>query len=62
MKSSVNFHKVHILFKLKCGSLVKNPLANAGDTGDVGLISEMGRYPGGGHGNPFQYSIGLNRL
>ena len=58
MKSSVNFHKVHVLFKLKYGSVVKNPLANA----DMGLISEMGRSPGGGHGDPLQYSIGLNRL
>ena len=25
-------------------------------SGDLGLISESGRSPGGGHGNPFQYS------
>ena len=31
----------------------KNPPANAGDTG---LICGSGRSPGGGHGNPFQYS------
>ena len=24
--------------------------------GDLGLISELGRSPGGGHGNPLQYS------
>ena len=35
------------------GTLVKNPPANAGDTG---LIPGLGRSPGGGHGNPFQYS------
>ena len=29
---------------------------NAGDTRDVGLISGSGRSPGGGNGNPFQYS------
>ena len=29
------------------GSVVKNPLANAGDAGGVGLISGLGRYPGG---------------
>ena len=28
--------------------MVKNPPANAGDTGDVSLIPESGRYPGGG--------------
>ena len=26
------------------------------NTGDVGLISGLGRSPGGGHGNPNQYS------
>ena len=35
------------------GSAVKNPPANAGD---VGLISGLGRCPGGGHGNSLQYS------
>ena len=38
------------------GSVVKNPPANAGDTGDLGLILGLGRYPGGGNGNPLQYS------
>ena len=36
--------------------MVKNPPANAGDTGDVGLIPGLGRSPGGGHSNPLQYS------
>ena len=31
-------------------------LFNAGDAGDVGLISGSGRFPGEGNGNPFQYS------
>ena len=35
---------------------MKNPLANAGDVRDVGLIPGSGRSPGGGHGNPLQYS------
>ena len=30
--------------------------ANAGDVRDVGSISGSGRSPGGGHGNPVQYS------
>ena len=34
--------------------MVKDPPANAGDTGDAGLIP--GRAPGGGDGNPLQYS------
>jgi len=33
---------------------VKNQPATAGDVRDVGLISGLGRCPGGGHGNPLQ--------
>ena len=36
--------------------VVKNPPASAGDVRDVGSIPESGRSPGGGHGNPLQYS------
>ena len=36
--------------------VVKNPPANAGDIGDVGSVPVLGRFPGGGHGNPLQYS------
>ena len=38
------------------GSMVKNLPANAGATGDVGSIAGSGRSPGGGNGNPLQYS------
>ena len=37
-------------------ALVKNLLANAGDMRDEGSIPGSGRSPGGGHGNPLQYS------
>ena len=36
--------------------MVKNPSANAGDVRDSGSIPGSGRPPGGGHGNPPQYS------
>ena len=36
--------------------VVKNLPANAGDIGDSGLISELGRSPGGRHDNLLQYS------
>ena len=36
--------------------VVKNPLANAGDTSNAGLIPGSGRSPAGGHGNPLQNS------
>ena len=34
------------------GSVVKNLLANAGDTGDMSSIPGLGRSPAGGNGNP----------
>ena len=36
--------------------MVKNPLASAGDIRNVGSTPGLGRCPGGGHGNPLQYS------
>ena len=36
--------------------MVKNPPANAGDVRDAGSIPGSGRSPGGGQGNPLQYS------
>ena len=35
---------------------VKNLLASARDIRDMGLIPDSGRSPGGGRGNPLQYS------
>ena len=37
--------------------VVMNPSANAGDIRDAGLIPRSGRSPGGGDGNPLQYSF-----
>ena len=36
--------------------VVKNPPTNAGNIRDTGLTSGLGRFPGGGDGNPLQYS------
>ena len=41
------------------GSLVKNPPANARD---ANLITGLGRFPGGGNGNPLQYSCQDNPM
>ena len=38
------------------GSVVKNLPANAGNTGDAGLIPGLGRFPGEGNGNLLPYS------
>ena len=36
--------------------MVKNLPANGGDVRHVDSITGLGRPPGGGHGNPLQYS------
>ena len=40
----------------------KEPAANAGDIRHLGSIPGLGRSPGGGHGNPLQYSYLENPL
>ena len=44
--------------KFQNGSIAKkkNPPANTGDSGDRNSILGSGRFPGGGNGNPVQYS------
>ena len=42
--------------------MVKNQAANTGHTGDPDLIPGLGRSPGGGHGNPPQYSCLKNSM
>ena len=44
------------------GSVVKNPRANVGDTGDAGSVPRLGRSPGGGNGNPLLYSCWENPM
>ena len=47
------------------GAIVKNLPANARDirdARDVGLIPGSGKYLGGGHGNPLQYSCLENTM
>ena len=40
----------------------KESACHAGDTGDVGLIPGLERSPGGGNGNPLQYSCLENSM
>ena len=42
--------------------MVKNLPTNAGDIRDVGLIPGSGGFPGGGNGNPVQYSCLENSM
>ena len=40
----------------------KDPSASAGDVGDASSMPESGRSPGGGSGNPLQYSCLENSM
>ena len=42
--------------------VIKNPPANAGDGRETGSMPGSGRSPGGGNGNPFQYSCQENSM
>ena len=58
-------HRGEILsipFYFPGGTVVKNPPASAGDARDPGSIPGLGRSPGVGNGNPFQYSCLENSL
>ena len=44
------------------GTVVKNPLDNAGDIEDANLISGLGRSTGVGNVNPLQYSCLENSM
>ena len=42
--------------------MIKNPPANAGDAGHAGSIPDSGGAPGGGNGNPLQYTYLENSM
>ena len=42
--------------------MAKNPPAKAGEAGYAGSVPGLGRSPGGGHGNPLQYSCPDNPM
>ena len=42
--------------------MVKNPPGQGRDTRDEGSVPGLGRSPGGGHGNPLQYSCLKNPM
>ena len=49
--------ETHVLWwAFQVALVVKNMPANARELRDTGSVPGLGRSPGGGHGNPFQYS------
>ena len=53
---------IHTLRGFPGGTSGKEPTFKAGDTRDAGLNPGSGRSPGGGHGNPVQYSCPANSM
>ena len=53
---TLSIHVIYYTRGFPGGSVVKNPPANAEDTGDMSSIPGSGRSPGGGNGNPLHYS------
>ena len=51
-KIYVTYIYIYIYMGFPGGTVVENLFANAGDTGDLGLIPGLGRAPGEGNGNP----------
>ena len=49
--------ELDITEQLSGGLVVKSPSANAGDSGDTGLVPGSGRSPGEGNVNPLQYCL-----
>ena len=60
--SSIFFNVIVVPLGFSGGASGKEPPASAGDTRDLGLITGLGRPPGGGNGNPLQYSCLQNPM
>ena len=56
MNNIALFNHISVPWDFPGGSVVKNPSANAVDTGDAVSIHGSGRSPGEGNYNPLQYS------
>ena len=48
--------QIYLILGFPGGAMVKNPSAHAGDARDLSSVPGLRRPPGGGNGNPLQYS------
>ena len=58
----LNIVSAEVSWRFPGGAVVKKLPANTGDAGDTGSIPGSGRSPGGGNGNPLQYSCLENSM
>ena len=56
IKVFVKYQEIEKELEFPGGAVVKSPSATVGDTRNAGLIPGSRRSPGGGNGNPLQYS------
>ena len=61
-RAHIHRYLCDIIWAFQVAPVVKNPPANAGDTGDVGSIPGSGRSPRGRNGNPLQCSCLKNPM
>ena len=61
-KFKINSSNNDLVVGFPNGSVGKESACNTGDTSGTGLTLQSGRSPGGGHGNPLQYSCLENPL
>ena len=61
-KKSMKCYRSSVSLGFPGGSVLKNPPAKAGDTGEVGSTPELRRSPGRGIGNLLQYSCLENSM
>ena len=62
MLAVINNDQLRVKRGFPGGTSGKEPIANAGDVRDMGSVPGPGRSPGGGHGNPLQYSCLENSM
>ena len=58
-RHNISMPGIYAISGLLVGSVVENPLSNAGS---MGSIPGLGRSPGEGNGNPLQYSCPENPM
>ena len=57
-----SYEEYNVRWAFQVALVVKSPPANVGDLTDTDWIPGLGRFPGGGHGNPLQYSCLENSM
>ena len=60
--NKTNWSSSYTIWASQVALVIKNPPANAGDLRDTVSVLGLGRFPGGGHSEPLQYSCLENTM